>query len=69
MTSSIEDQFRVENLFSLRGKTALVTGGSSGLGLIMSKGLLQNGVKVLIASRKAEKSKRALKELKPHGEC
>ena len=69
MTSSVGDQFRVENLFSLRGKTALVTGGSSGLGLIMSKGLLQNGVKVLIASRKAEKSKRALKELKPHGEC
>ena len=55
MTSSIEDQFRVENLFSLRGKTALVTGGSSGLGLIMSKGLLQNGVKVLIASRKARR--------------
>ncbi|SVA03490.1 uncharacterized protein METZ01_LOCUS56344 [marine metagenome] len=35
----------------------------------MSKGLLQNGVKVLIASRNAEKSKRALKELNPHGEC
>jgi len=69
MTSSTGDQFRVENPFSLRGKTALVTGGSSGLGLIMSKGLLQNGVKVLIASRNAEKSKGARKELNPHGEC
>ena len=69
MTPLTGDLFRIENLFSLRGKTALVTGGSSGLGLNMSRGLLRNGVKVLIASRKSEKCKLALEQLKPHGEC
>lgn len=42
------------NLFSVSGKTALVTGGSRGLGEMMAAGLLANGVKVYISSRKAD---------------
>ena len=58
--------YETASLFSLKGKTALVTGGSSGLGLIMAKGLLCNGARVVIASRSQTKalSKRA-KTIKP----
>jgi NAD(P)-dependent dehydrogenase (short-subunit alcohol dehydrogenase family) len=62
-------EFAAQNLFSLEGKTALVTGGSSGLGYMMAMGLLQNGVKVYIASRKKEKCESAAKELSQWGEC
>ena len=64
----MRDSFRVEHLFSVEGKAALVTGGSSGLGLIMAKGLLQNGAKVVIASRSKNKMDEALKELAEHGQ-
>ena len=57
----------VENLFSIKGKTALVTGGSSGLGLMMAKGLLQNGAKVVIASRNQQKIDIAIRELEKYG--
>jgi NAD(P)-dependent dehydrogenase (short-subunit alcohol dehydrogenase family) len=49
--------------------TALVTGGTSGLGLIMAKAYLQNGVKVLITSRRQKKCDMALRELSKYGEC
>lgn len=61
------DDFSINRLFSLQGKTALVTGGSSGLGLIIAKGLLQNGARVIIASRKKERCDEALEELKSYG--
>ena len=64
----MRDSLRVEHLFSVEGKAALVTGGSSGLGLIMAKGLLQNGAKVVIASRSKNKIDEALKELAEHGQ-
>ncbi len=67
MSKQCEDEFSITRLFSLQGKTALVTGGSSGIGLIMAKGLLQNGVKVIIASRKKQRSDEALTELQPFG--
>lgn len=68
MTHSSADEFRVDKLFSLQDKTALVTGGSSGLGFMMAKGLLQNGVRVIIASRKQDKCNEALHELQGYGE-
>ncbi len=61
--------FITASLFSVEGKTALVTGGSSGLGLIMAKGLLCNGARVIIASRSQEKCDMALTELSRYGEC
>ena len=68
MTKVGNENFQIEELFSLSGKTALITGGSSGLGLVMAKGLLQNGAKVVIASRRKKKCDLALEELKAYGE-
>lgn len=44
----------VEELFSVRGKTALVTGGATGIGQMIATGLTRAGARVLIASRKGE---------------
>jgi NAD(P)-dependent dehydrogenase (short-subunit alcohol dehydrogenase family) len=35
------------NLFDIRGRNALITGGTSGIGLMMAKGLIINGVEIL----------------------
>jgi gluconate 5-dehydrogenase len=42
----------VQELFSLKGKTAVVTGGSRGLGLQMAEALGEQGARVLLTSRK-----------------
>ena len=55
--------FSAARLFDLSGRTALVTGGSSGIGLEMAAGLLQNGVRTIIASRSRRKLDEALAEL------
>lgn len=65
---SSNSSFKIADLFSIEGKTALVTGGSSGLGLIMAKGLLENGARVIIASRSEEKCNQALNELEAFGD-
>lgn len=43
-----------DNLFSVAGKTVLVTGGSRGIGEMIAAGFLAEGAKVYISSRKAE---------------
>lgn len=69
MTDGGNQEHTIQQLFSLEGKTALVTGGTSGIGLALASGLLQNGVRVVIASRRQEKCDLALKELAPLGDC
>jgi NAD(P)-dependent dehydrogenase (short-subunit alcohol dehydrogenase family) len=57
------------NLFDVSGKNALVTGGGRGIGLMIARGLVQAGVRVVIASRKAEELEAAAAELRALGEC
>src|SRR5258708_2544463 len=57
------------DLFDLAGKTAVVTGGTRGIGLMISRGLLQAGAqKVYISSRKAEGCAEAERELGKFGQ-
>jgi NAD(P)-dependent dehydrogenase (short-subunit alcohol dehydrogenase family) len=45
---------KLDELFSIDGKTALVTGGSRGIGEMIAAGFLANGATVYISSRKAD---------------
>src|SRR5260221_6268630 len=51
------------NLFDLKGRTALVTGGNGGIGLGMAEGLARAGAKVAIAGRDGAKNAAAAKKL------
>ena len=44
----------MSDLFDVSGKTALVTGGSRGIGLMIARGLVQAGARVIVSSRKAD---------------
>lgn len=55
----------LNDLFSLAGRTALVTGGSRGLGLLIAQGFVLQGAKVYISSRKAEACEEAAHAIGP----
>ena len=57
----------VQQLFDLRGKTALVSGGSRGLGLQMAHALGEAGARVMLSSRKAADLEVAVAELQAAG--
>lgn len=55
-------------LFDLTGKTAVVTGGTRGIGLMIARGLLEAGALVYISSRKADGCADAEAELSKYGQ-
>ncbi len=59
----------IENLFSLEGRTALVTGGSRGIGKMIARGYVESGAKVYISSRKADACDETAEELSKYGTC
>ncbi|MHB8318969.1 MAG: SDR family oxidoreductase [Acidimicrobiales bacterium] len=60
---------RLSELFSIAGKTAVVTGGSSGIGKMIAAGYVSAGSRVYISSRKAEVCDEVARELSREGEC
>jgi NAD(P)-dependent dehydrogenase (short-subunit alcohol dehydrogenase family) len=59
----------MSDLFDVSGKTALVTGGSRGIGLMIARGLVQAGSRVVVSSRKADDVSAAAQELAKLGDC
>ena len=67
--TQVEPSF--QNLFSIRGKTALVTGGSRGIGEMIAAGFVAAGARVYICSRQAEACEETASRLSKRyeGEC
>jgi NAD(P)-dependent dehydrogenase (short-subunit alcohol dehydrogenase family) len=57
----------IQQLFDLTGRTALVTGGSRGLGLQIAEALGEQGAKIVISSRKQSELDEAVAHLKSKG--
>ena len=57
------------DMFDVSGKTALVTGGSRGIGLMIARGLAASGVRVIVSSRKEGDLEAAAEQVRQLGEC
>ncbi|CAG8484833.1 43494_t:CDS:2 [Gigaspora margarita] len=65
------DNLLIANLFSIKDKTALITGGATGIGKMITKAFVKNGVKVYITSRNKKNLEETAEELTKMGpgEC
>ncbi|MEE3158224.1 MAG: SDR family oxidoreductase [Pseudomonadota bacterium] len=59
----------MQQYFSLAGRTALVTGGSRGIGRMIAQGYLEAGARVIICCRKIAEGQQTAQELSQYGEC
>ena len=60
----------VKQLFSLENKTAIITGGSKGLGFMIAEGFAEAGAKILLCSRKIDECQAAAEKIRALGaEC
>jgi NAD(P)-dependent dehydrogenase (short-subunit alcohol dehydrogenase family) len=59
----------MKNLFDVSGKVAVVTGGSRGIGAMIARGFVENGVKTYITARKEAELQATAKELSVQGQC
>ena len=53
------DSLRLDKIFNLQGRVALVTGGGTGIGWHIAQGLAENGAKVYITGRRKETLEKA----------
>ena len=67
--SSHSSAINVQELFSIKDKVALVTGGSRGIGLMIARGFVEAGARVYISSRKKEVCDGVADELSTIGSC
>ena len=59
----------MQDLFSITGKVAVVTGGSRGIGRMIATGFLHNGVRTYITSRNIGELEACAQELSEYGDC
>ncbi len=59
----------MKDLFSIEGKTAVVTGGTRGIGLMIARGFVQAGARVYVASRQPEVCAEVAADLSKEGTC
>jgi len=57
----------MNNLFDLKGKNALITGGTQGLGFDIAKGLGEAGARVILNARNPQKLEEAIKKMRTFG--
>jgi NAD(P)-dependent dehydrogenase (short-subunit alcohol dehydrogenase family) len=63
----MNDESQLQSLFTVRGQTAVVTGGSGGLGSAMAHALARAGVNVVIISQRLESAHKTAQEIQDAG--
>jgi NAD(P)-dependent dehydrogenase (short-subunit alcohol dehydrogenase family) len=59
---------RIADLFGVQGRVALVTGGTSGVGMMIAQGLVSNGVKTYVTGLASDDIEGAVAELQALGQ-